>query len=282
VSALKTVDTSNYIDKAITIRVATLKRSQTIFIKMPKVSITITTYNREKYLEQAIASILAQTYKDLEVILFDDGSSDRSVEIAEQYALQDSRIKLVASPHIGRIPALIAASALVTGEYACVVDSDDWISLNAIADTAAVLDSRPEIGMAYTNCMLVDSLGSIIGCRKQNQIPYSRDRLLTDFIPFHLRMYRQSLFEQVGGYDSTLEYAEDYDLSLKLSEITEAAFVPTASYYYRQHSQTQGAKCRIERIYWTKKAIERSLLRTNDPRRIDVAISRANFSLVDL
>jgi glycosyltransferase involved in cell wall biosynthesis len=115
---------------------------------MPKISLITTIYNRDRYLAQAIASVLAQTYTDFELILFDDGSTDNSMAIALQYAAQDKRIKLVTSPHIGRIPALIAASKLATGEYAGVLDSDDWISDNALTETVAVLDNKPEVGVA--------------------------------------------------------------------------------------------------------------------------------------
>jgi glycosyltransferase involved in cell wall biosynthesis len=246
---------------------------------MPKIAIITTIHNRDRYLAKAIASVLAQTYQDFELILFDDGSTDNSMAIATEYAAQDKRIKVVSSPHIGRIPALIAASKLATGEYAGVLDSDDWISDNALAETIAVLDSKPEVGVVYTNCVHTDSQGNILGERKQNQLPFSRDRLLIDFIIFHLRIYRRSLFEQVGGYDSTLLKAEDYDLALKLSEVAQAEFIPAATYYYRQHPQSIGAGNRIEQIYWTKKVIERSLLRTGDQRKIQVYISEARFKL---
>jgi glycosyltransferase involved in cell wall biosynthesis len=246
---------------------------------MPKISIITTIHNRDRYLAKAIASVSTQTYQDFELILFDDGSTDNSLAIALEYAAQDKRIKLIASPHIGRIPALIEASKQATGEYAGVLDSDDWISDNALAETVAVLDSKPEVGVVYTNCVHTDPEGNILGERKQNQLPFSRDRLLIDFIIFHLRIYRRSLFEQVGGYDSTLLKAEDYDLALKLSEITQAEFIPAATYYYRQHPQSMGASNRIEQIYWTKKVIERSLLRTGDQRKIQVYISEARFKL---
>ncbi len=248
---------------------------------MPKISLITTIYNRDRYLAKAIASVLAQTYQDFELILFDDGSTDNSVAIAESYAQQDNRIKVIKSPHIGRIPALIAASKLATGEYAGVVDSDDWISDNALAAAVAVLDSKPEVGVVYTNCVYTDSQGNILGERKQNQLPFSRDRLLIDFIIFHLRIYRRCLFEQVEGYDATLDRAEDYDLALKLSEVTNVEFIPTATYYYRQHPQSLGSLNRIDQIYWTKKVIERSLLRTGDRRMIQVYVTEARYKLIN-
>lgn len=227
----------------------------------------------------AIESILAQSHKDFELILFDDGSTDSSMAIAESYAKTDDRIKLIKSPHIGRIPALIAASELATGEYVTVVDSDDWISKNALEATTAVLDEKPHVGVVYTNCMLVNQVGEELGERRQNRLIYSRDRLLIDFVMFHLRVYRRDLFEQIGGYDPTLDRAEDYDLALRLSEVTQAQFVPGATYYYRQHPGSMGASNRIDQIYWSAEVIKRSLARTNDPRRLEVLVGEARFRL---
>lgn len=246
---------------------------------MSKITLICTIHNRDRYLKQMIESVLAQTYTDWELILFDDGSTDDSVAIAKTYAQKDERITQVESSHIGRIPALIEASKFALGKYAGTIDSDDWISPNALQATVAVLDSKPHVGVVYTNCLLTDPQGNVLGARKQNQLPYSRDRLLIDFIIFHLRIYRRSLFEKVGGYDGSLDHAEDYDLALKLSEVTQAEFVPEAKYYYRQHLNSIGVGNRLEQIYWTKKVIERSLLRTKDKRKIQVYVGEARFKL---
>ena len=78
---------------------------------MPKVSLITTFLNRERYLPIAIDSILNQTYQDYELILWDDGSVDNSLEIAREYSLKDSRLKVISSPHKGRIPSPIKAIA---------------------------------------------------------------------------------------------------------------------------------------------------------------------------
>ena len=250
---------------------------------MGKISIITTVFNREKYLRAAIESILAQTYADFELILFDDGSSDRSVEIASEYAARNGRIKAIASPHIGRIPALMAASNLASGQYMAVLDSDDYISPNCLEATASIMEARADVGMVYSDCIYVNSDGKELRPRAQSRIPYSFDRFLVDFIPFNFRIYRSSLFELVGGYDPEQLHGEDYDLALKLAEKTEVKFCPEATYYYRQHEKTLGATCQIERIYWAKKAIEKSLIRTGDNRKISVSLGgAARFKLINL
>jgi len=79
------------------------------------ISLVITVYNRERYLDQAIESVLAQTWHDFELLIWDDGSTDSSVEIAHRYAERDSRVRVVAADHLGRTRALKAAIAQTTG-----------------------------------------------------------------------------------------------------------------------------------------------------------------------
>jgi glycosyltransferase involved in cell wall biosynthesis len=76
----------------------------------------------------AIESVLAQTFADFELIIWDDGSTDGSLEVAQEYALQDQRIRVIAAPHQGRVQSLFDAHALTQGEYLAWVDSDDVLA----------------------------------------------------------------------------------------------------------------------------------------------------------
>src|SRR5918998_1386113 len=111
------------------------------------ISIVITTYNRERYLSAAIESILAQTRCDFELLIWDDGSTDRSVEIANAYAKSDRRVRVVAAEHRGQTPSRKAAIAETTGTYIGYVDSDDLLAPTALEETAAVLDAKPGVGL---------------------------------------------------------------------------------------------------------------------------------------
>ena len=83
----------------------------------PLISLVITVYNRERYLSAAIESVLNQTFSDFELLVWDDGSSDRSVAIARSYAQQDKRVRVVAAPHTGRGQALSDAITHTTCKY---------------------------------------------------------------------------------------------------------------------------------------------------------------------
>lgn len=123
------------------------------------ISIIITAYNRENYLSQAIASVLAQTYRDFELLMWDDGSSDRSLEIAHNYAKRDCRIRVVVAEHQGTAAALKAATVKTSGTYLGWVDSDDLLAPTALAETVRILDKYPKIGMVYTDYFLIDESG---------------------------------------------------------------------------------------------------------------------------
>ena len=92
----------------------------------PRVSIIVPMYGVEKYVEQCIDSLLKQTLQEIEIILVDDGSPDRSGEIADEYAKKDSRIKVVHQKNSGLGPARNTGIRVATGDYIGFVDSDDW------------------------------------------------------------------------------------------------------------------------------------------------------------
>ncbi|MDR1360798.1 MAG: glycosyltransferase, partial [Rickettsiales bacterium] len=97
---------------------------------MPKISVVVPVYNAEKYLAKCIEHIIHQTHTDLELILVDDGSSDKSPEICKAYAAADSRIKIITQKNSGPANAQNNGLQYITGEYVHIMDNDDWIELD--------------------------------------------------------------------------------------------------------------------------------------------------------
>ena len=202
------------------------------------ISLVTTVYNREKYLAEAIESVLQQTRKDFELLIWDDGSTDNSVEIARSYEKQDSRIKVVAAPHGGNGSALSNAIAQTTGKYLGWVDSDDLLEPEALEKTAEVLKNNTRVGMVYTDCFRIDEEGTMLGLDKRSQLPYSAEKMLTSFMTFHFRLIRRSVYSQVGGVLPEYDRIEDYELCLRLSEATEIQRLPKPLYKYRVHKNS--------------------------------------------
>jgi glycosyltransferase involved in cell wall biosynthesis len=223
----------------------------------PLISLITTVYNRQHYLQAAIHSVLAQTHSNFELLIWDDGSNDESLPIAQRFAQQDSRIKVFAAPHQGRALALQAAHEQATGDYLGWVDSDDLLAATALAETATILETHPPIGLVYTDYWRLDAAGSVKGLGQRCQIPYSPDRLLVDFMTFHFRLFRRSAFEQAGGINPTFPAAIDYDLCLRLSEVTEVMHLPRPLYYYRVHHLSISGAHRLTQIEYSREAMPR-------------------------
>lgn len=164
--------------------------------------------------------------------------------------------------------------AKATGTYVGLVDSDDLLAPNALAATTVLLNASPDVGMVYTNYMVIDEKGKLIGPGQRCTIPYSPERLLVDFMTFHFRLMRHSTYQQVGGFDTAFPYAQDYDLCLKLSEVTQIQHLAQPLYFYRTHPKSVSQEQRIEQIDYAGRAIANALQRRglSDRYEIDVEI----------
>jgi glycosyltransferase involved in cell wall biosynthesis len=247
----------------------------------PLISVVILSYNRERYLCAAIESVLAQTQPNFELLIWDDGSTDRSLEIAQHYPQTDSRIRVVAATHQGIALASQSAIAATTGTYLGWVDSDDRLAPTALEKTAAVLTAQPAVGLVYTDYWTIDDRDQIRCYGQRCSIPYSKERLLLDFMTFHFRLLRRSVFEQVGGIDVALKDVYDYDLCLRLSEITAVARVQEPLYYYRSHAESSSYQRRLEQILWSRQAIAKALKRRglSDRLQLDLKLEQINGEL---
>ncbi|MEO1146208.1 MAG: glycosyltransferase [Cyanobacteria bacterium J06638_22] len=220
---------------------------------MAQVSIIINVYNRAAYLGTAIESVLGQTYPGFELLVWDDGSTDCSLEIARYYAERDGRVRVVAAAHKGIAPARKEAIKATHGNYFGWVDSDDWIAPTTLEETVAVLDAHERAGFVYTDCYITDEQGRVQHLGKGSRVPYSPNRLLVDFMTFQFRLVRRTVYEAVGGIDPNFERSEDYELCLRLSEAADVEHLPRPLYYYRQHGANI-TKDQLELIRWTHHA----------------------------
>lgn len=193
----------------------------------PLVSIITTTYNRAPYLSQCINSVLNQSHKNIEYIILNDGSTDSTTELLNTF--KDSRLKILNyEKNEGINLRLTHAFNIAKGEYVGVVDSDDFIERTCIEDCLANIGSA---GMIYTQCSYFgDKYGIVPMCNYK----YSKEALLSIFMTFHFRLFRTSLWSQIKTLSPTTN-AWDYDLSLRLSEITNIIHIKKPLYNWRIH-----------------------------------------------
>ena len=245
------------------------------------VSLVIPIYNRAAYLPPLIASILAQTYPHFELILWDDRSTDTSLQIAQHHATLDPRIRVIAAPHQGYTPSLSAAFTLTHGSYLGWVDSDDLLTPTALAETVHILNTQPNIGMVYTDYHHIDPHGTLLSPGTRSQTPYSPDRLLVEFMTFHFRLIHRSCFEQIGGIDPRSGLVPDYDLCLRLSEVCQIHHHPHSLYHYRIHPDSMSHQRQRETIADSQAAVERALHRRglSDRYQLNVQITQTDTQL---
>lgn len=183
---------------------------------MPLVSIIIPTYNRKRLLNEAIDSVLVQDFKDFELIVVDDGSTDDSVELIHGYG---RRLTLIQQQNRGVSAARNTGIAAASGEYVAFLDSDDLWLPQKLSCQVLFFKARPEALICQTEEIWVRN------GRRVN--PKLRHKKLSGMIfepSLHLClvspsavMMRRSLFQEVGLFDETLPACEDYDLWLRVS-----------------------------------------------------------------
>ena len=228
----------------------------------PRVSIVIAVYNREKYLGIAVDSVLRQTYQDWELIISDDGSIDGTLDIARNFALHDDRIQVLTAEHKGAVHALIAGFSAARGEFVGQLDSDDLLESEAIELTVKALDDDIECGMVYTNYVDIDANGQKLRPGRRCCIPYSKEQLLINFMTFHFRLIRKSIYNKIEGFNPQFNNIEDYDLCLRLSEVTIIKKINDYLYQYRFHpDSTKVTMNNLERIELCAEAITQALKR---------------------
>ena len=229
---------------------------------MPRVSIVIPVYNRQSYLTFAVESVLRQTYTDWELIISDDGSTDGTLEMAHNFALHDSRIRVLTAEHKGVVHALIAGFGAATGEFIGQLDSDDLLEPQAVELTVKALDEDEACGMVYTNYIDIDKNGRKMRPGNRCFILYSPERMLIDFMTFHFRLIRKSVYNKIGGFNTQFNNLEDWDLCLRLSEVTTIKKINEYLYLYRYHpDSTKVTMNQLERINLCTEAITQALQR---------------------
>jgi glycosyltransferase involved in cell wall biosynthesis len=214
---------------------------------MPKISVAMSVFNGEEYLNQAIDSVLGQTFKDFEFIIVDDGSTDRSAEIIRRY--DDHRIVLLQQHNQGIASALNHALAIARGEYVARQDADDISTPQRFARQVEFLDMHAEIGLVGTGALLIDRTGHPFSIVK----PFTRhQRLVKELkrgvcpIVHGAVMVRRKALLLRGGYDPAFGHMQDVELWLRLSPYFRLSNLRAILYQLRKHDSSITQQARID------------------------------------
>lgn len=227
------------------------KKAKEIYDKStPKVSIIMPCYNSEKYIEKAIQSVLEQTYRNFELIIIDDDSTDKTWEIIEQYAKKDFRVICTQKDENekGISKSMNKGIEMARGKYITRMDSDDIIIPEKIFRQVQFLDKNEEYGVCSVNIAMMDNLGNIYNenVYPEQKVPSEWTFLWTNPVPNAPCMYRTSIIKGNNITFSNLRTAEDYDFLEKLITKTKVYMINLPLYYYRYNEKSTYNKNRIE------------------------------------
>ncbi|MEP7108244.1 MAG: glycosyltransferase family A protein [Ferruginibacter sp.] len=278
-------------------------------MQSPMVSVLMTAYNREKYIAEAITSVLSSTYTNFELIIVDDCSSDKTVTIAREFEAKDCRVKLyVNDKNLGDYPNRNKAAGYATGVYLVSVDSDDMIFKDGIETCISYMLQFPQARFATYYCLpareafVMDSVTAI-----QNHF-FKQQFLIVG--PGGLIVER-TYFIEIGGFPEKYGPANDMYYNLKAVCSSPVLLIPFEFFYYRRHPEQEihnldsylynsyrlnrdafnelNLPLQPEQIRWLQKKNKRRfvvnifkyLRRTKDFKKTILAIRYAKFSLKD-
>jgi glycosyltransferase involved in cell wall biosynthesis len=208
---------------------------------MPLVSVLITAYNREKYIAEAIESVLNSTFTDYEIIVVDDGSSDNTVQIANKYLKQDTRVKVyVNGKNIGQFANRNKAASLAVGKYLKYLDSDDKMQPMALSVMVNGMENADRAGMgieyyAHSPFIKDDKLPVTLSSAEAYQSNFEGGGLLAPGPSSCI--YAKEKFNAVGGFDESFGINTDVHLNLKIAAISDVVVLPIDLIFWRRHTE---------------------------------------------
>lgn len=194
------------------------------------VSIVLPTFNGSRYLRESLDSCLNQTFDGIELIVVDDGSTDETPKILEEY--KDPRLRVIRHRRNLKLPsALNSGFAASVGEYLTWTSDDNRYHAAAIETMLAALRARPDVGLVYAGMRLIDEFGRLI--REEAAEP--PEMLQRKSVVGACFLYRRSVYQQIGDYNESLFRIEDYDYWLRIAQRFKIAPLSEILYDYRVH-----------------------------------------------
>ena len=200
----------------------------------PLVTIYITNYNYGRYIKQSINSVLNQSYKNFELIIIDDGSTDNSRNIIDRYK-NNKKIKIVYQKNKGLNKSNNVALKLSKGDYISRLDADDWIDENFLQIMINNLKKDPKIGMIFCNYFLTDKKGKIKDQFFRHD--FRKVKLLDQPAHGACSLINTECLKSLGGYNEKFKSQDGVDIWIKLIQKYKIKNINLPLFYYRQHEE---------------------------------------------
>ena len=217
---------------------------------LPTISVVLPVYNGEQFIVEAVSSILAQTYTEFELLIIDDGSTDKTCELLAPFARDDARVIIHAQARRGLVVALNSGIAQAKARYIARMDADDISSPTRFAAQVSYLDANPDCVAVGTSIIKFDAMGHEKlpkGARRKLLQPAAFPPVIPG-IAHPTAMIRADSLNQVGGYRPYFFNTEDRDLWARLWEIGRLHELPEPLLRYRVHSGSITRQKRVAQL----------------------------------
>lgn len=230
---------------------------------MPQLTVLMPVRDGARWLAQAVVSVLAQSFRDFELVIVDDGSVDETSAIIDGFAAGDPRIVILRQPPSGVVPALNAGLAAARAPLIARLDGDDIAEPTRFAEQIEAMQRDPTLVLLGSWATEIDGDDHVTGMRRPEIDPAKLKRRLDAGNPIiHPSvMFRTSLARKVGGYRAAFAAAEDYDLWLRLADHGAIANLPRELIRYRVHADSITAREPLQQMFATRLARRSASLR---------------------
>lgn len=203
----------------------------------PKISVVMAVYNGDRFLKQAIDSILTQTFTDFEFIVINDGSTDETSDILAHYSKSDSRLQVYNQTNQGFIASLNRGCSLARAKYIARLDADDVAFQDRLERQLRFLEQNPDVALLGGAMVVIDTECNKIATWHYPLTDAQIKQVILRVDPFghSAVVIRKDAFEKIGGYGKAFGYAGDYDLWLRIAEQNKVANLADGVTYYRLH-----------------------------------------------
>jgi glycosyltransferase involved in cell wall biosynthesis len=237
---------------------------------MVTVSVVVPTYNMSRYLEECLRSVLGQSFRDYEIIVVDDGSTDDTGAVVAKF---DGRVRYQRQENRGVAEALNTGIAMAKGEYVALLAADDALGPESLAARVWVLDRNPNAGMVSGSAMMINAAGEeqwshrpVRGEGATHQPSEAALRLLLsgNTVICSTVMVRRSVLERVGGFRQESMPGEDWEMWLRIAAVSDVVHLSTPLARVRMHSGSLTAKFTVESVEASHANVLRHLFDENE------------------
>lgn len=216
--------------------------------RINSVTVVIPSYNRNKYIKDAIDSVVSQKYQPFQLIVVDDGSTDGSFEKLQELLVSQNFMLLTHTDRCnkGQSASINLGLRHADGEYVAILDSDDMFAASKLERQVEFLQENPDVGMVYGQGHAIDAEGNFLF-----EVPANGHSELGDPNRLLLDCYmalpggaliRKAVVDKVGFFEEGFRAGQDHDMALRIMEATKVAYLPELAFYYRKHGDSISAK----------------------------------------